>query len=498
MSSKRWLAITAVLLVSIALVGAAPSMKKEVTEIHLWFDQGQTIKLSTSDKIELVWRWGNCSYGLSQDWIAHTDILVTLYEGEDVLREIPTSAGRWDEPFESGSHPQCLHGDTTIWRTYWRYPLNLPPGDYRFEAQASISAPLTDGLDYEPDGFLNVTPGGMTWEPAPVTLAVTPGRSAEKICVVNEPGGSESVFNRSVAEGLDRASSELNVKTATLDAETPDELRGNIQRFVDHGNCDLIIGVGFLVWAPMDELAGLYPDQRFVILDPGFAGPHDNVAAMMFRVDQASFLAGYVAAGISETDAVGVFGGIPIEPVTMFMDGYALGVEWFNAENGASVVVHGWDPETQAGLFSGDFTDRPLGQALASGLYDDGADTVFPVAGLTGFGALDEAGERKAAGELVRVIGVDFDWSDEFGDPDEVILTSVVKDLGVATYNQIEALVDGSWEAGTFWQGLETGAVYLAPFHELDDQVPEAIKDALEGIRQGIIDGTIPTRPEIP
>lgn len=496
MSSKRWLGIAAVLLAGLAIAGAAPSLQKERTEIHLYRSRGQTITITPSDQAYLTWGWGTCSYGLTVDWITYTEVSVSIYKDGELVREIPVGAGKWDEPFQDGGSTElCLHGDGNTWRTAWRYDkLNLRPGEYQLVSAVSIPDPLTDGYDYEPDGTINVTPA-RSWNPEPITLIVTTERSSEKVCVVNEPGGSDSLINRSVAEGAERAARKLHVELITADAEADDELGPNIEAFANAGDCDLIIGVGFRVGFAMGDIVGFYPDQQFAILDFEFGGVHDNVAEVMFLTEQASFLAGYVAAGISETGKVGVFGGLPIEPVTRFMDGYALGVERSNADNGTSVEVLGWDLATQTGLFTFNFGDPSMGQSFANDLYNQGADTVFPVAGVTGFGVLDEAALRKAAGESVRVIGVDFDYYDEFGDPDRVVLTSVVKDFGVITFSQIEALVDGRWEGGTIWEGLETGAVYIAPFHKLNNQIPGTIKNDLKDLREGIINGSIPTRP---
>jgi ABC-type phosphate/phosphonate transport system substrate-binding protein len=177
------------------------------------------------------------------------------------------------------------------------------------------------------------------------------------------------------------------------------------------------------------------------------------------------------------------------------MDGYALGVEWFNQEHGEEVEVLGWDPDSQTGLFAGTFQDPIVGQALASDLYDQGADTVFPVAGVTSVGALDEAIERKTAGDDVRVIGVDYDWSRVLGDPDRVILTSVIKDAGVAVFNQIAALVDGSWTGGEVVEDLASEGVDIARFRKLNRIVPGPIKRDLKNLRTSIINGTIPTMP---
>jgi basic membrane protein A len=287
----------------------------------------------------------------------------------------------------------------------------------------------------------------------------------------------------------------LHVETVTLNGETEAEVTANIDSLVTAGDCDLIFGIGFVTGFLMEPFIAANPAQAFSMIDFGFGGVYANAAEVVFLTNEAGFLAGYVAAGISETGKIGVFGGLPIPPVTVFMDGYALGVDWYNAAYGSSVEVLGWDPDTQTGLFSFDFGDPALGEAIASDLYDAGADTVFPVAGPTSFGALDEASERKLAGESVRVIGVDFDWSGTFGDSDRVILTSVVKNYGPAVFNQTAALVDGSWVAGLVFEGLESGAVDIAPFHKLTSGVSGFLKNDLMAIRVGIIDGTIPTTP---
>ncbi len=127
--------------------------------------------------------------------------------------------------------------------------------------------------------------------------------------------------------------------------------------------CDLIVTVGFLLGADTAIAAEANPDQKFAIIDfayfdeDGNKIPYDNVVELNFATDQAAFLAGYVAAGTTQTGIVGTFGGIPIPPVTVFMDGFWYGVDYYNQENGTDVQVLGWDPATQEGLFTGNFEE---------------------------------------------------------------------------------------------------------------------------------------------
>jgi len=314
-----------------------------------------------------------------------------------------------------------------------------------------------------------------------------------KVCLVESEGPYDAEL--AAAAGAKAARAKLHVATDTRSSASEAELLAHLDAFVTEGDCDLIMGVGFSVASLMEPVIAAHPEQRFAAIDWTLGGSYDNAAEVFFLPDQAAFLAGYIAAGVTETGTVGVFGEFPFPNVTLFMDGYALGVDYYNDQHGTSVKVLGWDPVTQDGLFTFDFGDPAAGQALAGTLYDQGADIVFPAAGITSFGAAFEAAERKAAGDDVAVIGVDFDWVQALGDPDRIVLTSVVKDYGAAVFNQIEALVNGTWSSGFVFEGLEAEVVDIAPFHKLNRIVPGYLKHDLKAIRTGIIDESIDTSP---
>ena len=127
----------------------------------------------------------------------------------------------------------------------------------------------------------------------------------------------------------------------------------------------------------------------------------------VFATDEAAFLAGYLAAGISKTGMVGTFGGINIPPVTIFMDGFYYGVQYYNADKGTNVEVLGWDPKKQKGLFTDNFESLDDGRTFAQNLVDEGADIVMPVAGPVGLGSAALASELGA--DKLKIIGVDID-----------------------------------------------------------------------------------------
>jgi basic membrane protein A len=152
-------------------------------------------------------------------------------------------------------------------------------------------------------------------------------------CQVTDTGGiDDKSFNATAYAGLEQAQTELGVEPSFLESQTADDYAPNIQALIDEG-CDIIVTVGFLLGDATAAAAEENPDQKFAIVDVDFfdseAGEDitfDNVKELTFGTDQAAFLAGYLAAGMTETGTVGTFGGINIPPVTIFMNGFAAGI----------------------------------------------------------------------------------------------------------------------------------------------------------------------------
>ena len=213
-------------------------------------------------------------------------------------------------------------------------------------------------------------------------------------------------------------------------------------------DCDLIIGVGFLLEDPIQAAAEANPDVNFALVDSSFSDADfapvtlDNVKPMLFDTAQAAFLAGYLAAGDLQTGKVATFGGIQIPSVTIFMDGFADGVAKYNEDNGDHVQVLGWDKATQEGVFTGDFDSQDDGKNIGQNFIDQGADIIMPVAGPVGLGTASVA---EAAGN-VTIIGSTPTASrpPEYG---PIILTSVMKEIGPAVFDTISEAVDGSFSS---------------------------------------------------
>lgn len=308
-------------------------------------------------------------------------------------------------------------------------------------------------------------------------------------CQVTDTGGvDDKGFNETAWKGVQDAKEELGVEGKLLESSAETDYVPNINSFIDQG-CDLIITVGFLLGDATKEAAENNPDQKFSIVDFAYDPALPNVLGQVYDTDQAAFLAGYLAAGVSKSGVVGTFGGINIPPVTIFMDGFHRGVAYHNAQKGTSVMVLGWDPESREGLFTNNFDSLDDGRAFAQNLYEEGADIVMPVAGPVGLGSAALADELGV--ESLMIIGVDADQYLTDPEKKHVYLTSVLKRMDATVVAAIKAAMAGEFEAPVLVGTLANGGVGLAPFHDLDSVVPDELKKELDTIGQGIMDGSI-------
>jgi basic membrane protein A and related proteins len=314
-------------------------------------------------------------------------------------------------------------------------------------------------------------------------------------CQVTDTGGvDDRSFNQTAYAGVTQAQSELGIEGKVLESQAESDFEPNINAFLQQ-DCDLIVTVGFLLGDATQAAAEANPDQMFAIVDVDFfdadAGEditYDNVRELTFSTDQAAFLAGYVAAGMTESGTLGTYGGINIPPVTIFMNGFEAGMNYYNEQKGTDVQLLGWNSEEQDGLFTGDFEDQDKGRQVTESLLDEGADIIMPVAGPVGLGSVEAV---EADGGDAKLVWVDTDGCESAPDACPLLLTSVMKNMDVAVFDTIQAAVDGSFEGGLYTGTLENEGVALAPFHEFDEQVPQELKDEVDQLRQDIIDGTV-------
>jgi len=303
-----------------------------------------------------------------------------------------------------------------------------------------------------------------------------------KVGQVTDVGGiDDQSFNATAWKGIEQAIEDYEVDGRYLESQQPTDYMANINEFVQQ-DYDLIITVGFLLGEDTATAAQANPDINFAIVDYAYDPTIPNVLGLVYATDQASFMAGYLAAGMSETGKVATFGGMEIPPVTIFMVGFDAGVKYYNQENGTNVQVLGTD------YYVGNFESTDDGRRAAESLMDEGADIIFPVAGPVGVGAAEVVKERGG-----MFIGVDADMYYTAPAYKDVMLTSVMKNMDVSCYEAIEAVGDGSFEGGVLLGDLTNGGVGLAPYHDFDDKVPNKLKRAVDNVAKDLANGKIST-----
>lgn len=306
-------------------------------------------------------------------------------------------------------------------------------------------------------------------------------------CMVSDEGGfDDRSFNELSHTGLEQAASELGVATNEAESKTEGDYNANLTAMLDAG-CDIIVPVGFKLADATAEIAAANPETQFAIVDVDWV-EGDNVLGLTYDTAQAGFLAGYAAAGYSESGVVATYGGAQLPSVTIFMDGFHDGIKYWNEQKGEDVRLIGWDVDTQNGSFVGDFSNQASAKQITEGFLAEGADVILPVGGPLYQGGVEAI---RDAGSDALIIGVDSDLA--VADPSvaDKVFVSIQKGLDVSVFEAIESAVNGEFEGGLYVGTLENDGVGISGFGEFESELPEGMLDELEQIKQGIIDGSI-------
>jgi len=310
-------------------------------------------------------------------------------------------------------------------------------------------------------------------------LACTKAEKAKviKVAMVTDVGGvNDQSFNQSAWEGLQRAQTDLGIKSSYMESTQDADYKPNMETLLDGGN-DLIWGIGFKMGDTLDELAKVNPEQKYAGIDCFFETPPENLVGILFKEQEPSFLVGYIAGKMTKTGKVGFVGGMDFFVIHKFHYGFLAGVKEANPD--VEVFVQ----------YADSFTDAAKGKAIANQMYKNGADIVYHAAGGVGDGVIEAAKEQNK-----YAIGVDKDQSSLA--PDNVI-TSAMKRVDNAIYNVTKNLVDGAYPGGTnVIFGLKEGGVGIAPTS--NKHVPAEILEEVKMLEGKIIAGEIvpPTSKE--
>jgi basic membrane protein A len=284
-------------------------------------------------------------------------------------------------------------------------------------------------------------------------------------------------FNQSAWEGVKQAEAELGATVDYVETKDAKDYGANIALFADQ-NYDIIVTVGFALGEATIEAANQYPDVDFIGVDQFQAETIPNVTGLIFSEDKSGFLAGALAAMMTESNKIAaVLGTDLVPPVVAFKEGYEAGAKYINPD---IEVISTYHP----GGLDVAFTDPEWGGTTAKQALDQGADVVFGAGGKTGNGALMEV----AGAEGNYCIGVDTDQWETVPEAHSCLISSAMKLIVPGVFDLVKLSNEGNFPGGNF-----VGPVGLAPFHDFEDQIPQDVKDKLAEIDQGLQDGSIST-----
>jgi basic membrane protein A len=321
---------------------------------------------------------------------------------------------------------------------------------------------------------------------APAEGAAAAPAADIKIGLVTDVGRvNDRSFNQSAWEGVKQAGAELGLTEGEgykyIETQDSKDYADNIQQFVDAGY-SVIVTVGFALGEATATAAKANPDTMFIGVDQFQGEALPNVIGLIFHEDQSGFLAGALAAQLTKTGTIAaVLGTDLVPPVVAFKEGYELGAKYIKPDIKLISTYH-------PGEISQAFVDPEWGAATAKQALDQGADVIFGAGGMTGNGALQEVASAASGGKEVWCIGVDTDQWETLEAAHPCLVSSAMKLITPGIVEIVKQIKDGKAQGGNYF-----GGAGLAPFHDFDSKLDQAIKDKLTEIDKGLKDGSLKT-----
>jgi basic membrane protein A len=318
--------------------------------------------------------------------------------------------------------------------------------------------------------------------------SATKAASAFLPCIVSDQGGfDDHSFNESGLNGVKQAATKIGSQFKQVQSATANDYASNISNLVTQ-KCNAIVASGFNLVDAVKKSAATNAKTDFVMIDDNSIKA-DNVKPIVFETSEAAFLGGYAAAAYSKTGVVATFGGLAIPPVTIYMDGFADGVKYFNQQKKKNVKVLGWNEATQKGVFVGGFLDQNKAKTITTNFLNSNADVIVPVAGPLYQGA---GAAIKSSGKSAVLEGVDSDlYQTDTAGYKNLMLVSILKNIQTVTYTAITQAAGGSFDNTQYVGDLKNGGVGLSSFHDFASKVPSSLTSEIDTIKQGISDGSI-------
>ena len=305
--------------------------------------------------------------------------------------------------------------------------------------------------------------------------------SADVLCVglVTDVGSvDDKSFNQSSWQGVKQSESEFGAKTKYIETKDAKDYMTNIELFANR-KYDVIVTVGFGLSEATAQAAQRFPGIKFIGVDQVQVKAIPNVVGLIFHEDRAGFMAGALAAMLSESGKIAaVLGTDLVPPVVAFKNGYEAGARYIQSDIKVISTFH-------PGGLDVAFTDPEWGASTAKQAVDQGADVVFAAGGTTGNGGLIEVASHPGK----YCIGVDTDQWNTVPEARPCLVSCAMKLIAPGVFDLIKLVSEGKFPSGNFF-----GDVSLAPFHDFDDKVSLEIKQKLAEIDKGLKNGSIQTK----
>jgi basic membrane protein A len=285
-------------------------------------------------------------------------------------------------------------------------------------------------------------------------------------------------FNQSAWDGVQQARDDLGAIVNYVETKDAKDYGANMQLFIDK-DYDVLVTVGYAMGTATAEAAAANPDVLFIGVDQGQWGDVlPNLVGLIFHEDQSGYLAGVLAAKMTQTNTIAaVLGTDLIPPVVAFKEGYEAGARSVNPD---ITIISTYHP----GGLDVAFTDPEWGATTAAQAIANGADVVFGAGGKTGNGALIEV----AGTAGLYCIGVDSDQWETVPEAHACLISSAMKLITPAVFDLITMANEGTFPSGNYY-----GAAGLAPFHDFDSTIPQDVKDLIDSTAAGLLDGSSTT-----
>jgi basic membrane lipoprotein Med (substrate-binding protein (PBP1-ABC) superfamily) len=335
--------------------------------------------------------------------------------------------------------------------------------------------------NFVPKISLRGTKVRLKWRYAVLMLCLAacaprPAQTGLRVGLITPGSIADAAWNSGAYAGLQRIHDSLGLPVSHVEARTPAEQEDALRTYAAQGY-RLVFAHGFEFQEPAERVSAQYPNTIFIVTSG--ARVHGNVAPIIFRLEEASYLAGMVAGGLTHSNILGFVGGIELPPIKAAYEGWV---------NGARAV----NPKVQSReIYLNSFDDAAAGREAALALIRVGADMFHHNADAAALGVFQAVKESKG----VYIFGSNADQSALA--PERVVGSAVI-DVPHALLLVAQEVKSGSFKPRVEALGLASGVIRYQPNPALGSLVPSTLNARVKAAADSIAAGTLRPVPDTP